>query len=165
VLYAASSISLACLEILAHAQDFRMIPHDYTVTTIKVPWWMTSCWSEKHLQALMAGFLRMLPPDPEFMPLGTAERGLIELATRRLGDMFCELTSPSTHNIRYYFRRALDWWFNGPSEPFTCFLAVPSVVVPTEWNYVINPRSRAYRFLRWSEPVPLRFDPRIVGTE
>jgi RES domain-containing protein len=40
--------------------------------------------------------------------------------------------------------------------------AVPSIVIPFESNYLINPEHRLFRVLQWSEPIPFYFDPRLI---
>ena len=39
---------------------------------------------------------------------------------------------------------------------------VPSVVVPREWNYLINPTHDDFAELAWSEPQVFRIDPRLI---
>ncbi|MGH9840126.1 MAG: RES family NAD+ phosphorylase [Blastocatellia bacterium] len=40
-------------------------------------------------------------------------------------------------------------------------LAVPSVVVPFEWNYLLNPEHPAFKTIRIGTPQAFRFDPRL----
>ena len=42
---------------------------------------------------------------------------------------------------------------------------VPSVVIPEEYNILLNPSHSAYRSVVWSDPRPFRFDPRLFTTE
>ena len=42
-------------------------------------------------------------------------------------------------------------------------LAVPSVVVPEELTYVLNPEHPAFARLKFGAPTPFRLDPRLVG--
>jgi len=42
---------------------------------------------------------------------------------------------------------------------------VPSVVIPEEFNILLNPTHKGYAALDWSEPRPFRFDPRLFGSE
>jgi RES domain-containing protein len=44
-------------------------------------------------------------------------------------------------------------------------LRVPSVVIPEESNYVINPDHPELRFIKFLPPVLFRFDPRLKSTE
>ncbi len=40
-------------------------------------------------------------------------------------------------------------------------LRVPSAIVPTEWNYLLNPAHPAFRQIRFTNSMPFRFDPRL----
>ncbi|MGH9830486.1 MAG: RES family NAD+ phosphorylase, partial [Blastocatellia bacterium] len=42
---------------------------------------------------------------------------------------------------------------------------VPSVVIPEEFNILLNPNHAGYKNLVWSEPHPFRFDPRLFIAE
>jgi RES domain-containing protein len=42
---------------------------------------------------------------------------------------------------------------------------VPSVVIPEEFNVLLNPNHAGYAALVWSEPHPFRFDPRLFAVE
>ena len=44
-------------------------------------------------------------------------------------------------------------------------LRVPSVVIPEEFNILLNPTHPAYASLLWSDPRPFRFDPRLFVVE
>ena len=44
----------------------------------------------------------------------------------------------------------------------TLVLRVPSVVVPGEYNFIINPRHNDFRKIRASGPMPFTFDERIL---
>ena len=44
-------------------------------------------------------------------------------------------------------------------------IQVPSVVVPEEFNILLNPKHGEYRGIVWSEPKPFRFDPRLFLSE
>ena len=43
----------------------------------------------------------------------------------------------------------------------TAVLAVPSVIVPFEWNYLLNPRHPDFARIHLGSPQPYRFDPRL----
>lgn len=43
----------------------------------------------------------------------------------------------------------------------TAVLAVPSVIIPQEVNFLLNPRHREFRRIRVGEPQPFRFDLRL----
>jgi len=38
---------------------------------------------------------------------------------------------------------------------------VPSVIIPEEFNILLNPKHTGYSGIVWSEPRPFRFDPRL----
>jgi len=42
---------------------------------------------------------------------------------------------------------------------------VPSVVIPEEFNVLLNPRHTEYAAIVWSQPVSFRFDPRLFASE
>jgi len=42
---------------------------------------------------------------------------------------------------------------------------VPSVIVPAESNFLLNPTHEGYSTLVWGEPRPFRFDPRLFASE
>lgn len=46
-------------------------------------------------------------------------------------------------------------------EATTAVLAVPSAVVPSELNYVINPRHPDFKKIRVGKPEMFSFDPRL----
>jgi RES domain-containing protein len=52
-------------------------------------------------------------------------------------------------------------WFLEEGE---AVVAVPSVVVPTEINYLINPRHAGFSRIIVHKPQPLQIDPRLLGT-
>ena len=51
-------------------------------------------------------------------------------------------------------------WFLEDGE---VVVAVPSVVVPTESNYLINPRHTGFSRILVQKPQRLHFDPRLLG--
>ncbi|HYE33349.1 MAG TPA: RES family NAD+ phosphorylase [Methylomirabilota bacterium] len=52
-----------------------------------------------------------------------------------------------------------DWVSAGSS----LVLAVPSIIIPSELNYLINPRHREIRKLRIDPPTPFAFDQRLFA--
>jgi RES domain-containing protein len=50
------------------------------------------------------------------------------------------------------------WIADAPSA----ILRVPSVVVPGEYNYLMNPEHRDFNLVRMDAPTPFPFDPRLV---
>jgi RES domain-containing protein len=43
----------------------------------------------------------------------------------------------------------------------TAVLAVPSVIVPFEWNYLLNPLHPGFATIHIGSPQSYRFDPRL----
>lgn len=52
-----------------------------------------------------------------------------------------------------------DDWVRSGSSPI---LAVPSVIIPDEINYLINPNHSGFGEVSISAPVPFSFDPRLL---
>jgi RES domain-containing protein len=55
-------------------------------------------------------------------------------------------------------REAGTRWFE---ESRSAVLRVPSIIVPTEFNYVLNPGHPDFQLIKMSEPEPFSFDPRM----
>ena len=51
-----------------------------------------------------------------------------------------------------------DWLASGRSLA----LAVPSVIVPEELNYLLNPAHRAFARLRFGQPISFLLNPRLI---
>jgi RES domain-containing protein len=51
-----------------------------------------------------------------------------------------------------------DWLASGASA----VLQVPSVIIPSEFNYLLNPSHKDFRHCIWGKPRPFEFDPRLV---
>ena len=52
-----------------------------------------------------------------------------------------------------------DAWISGSSS---AVLSVPSVIVPEERNYLLNPKHASFSRIDIGLPVPCRFDPRLL---
>jgi RES domain-containing protein len=52
-----------------------------------------------------------------------------------------------------------DDWIAGAAS---AILRVPSVIVPTEWNYVLNPAHPDYAKIAIGPEHPVKFDPRLI---
>jgi RES domain-containing protein len=112
MLYAAQTLSLACLEVLVHL-DKRQLPQQYV-------------WSETNLE--------QEPAALQFSDIGRVSS--------------CQLAGQS-------------WIGAGTSLA----AKVPSVIIPSESNILLNPNRAEYANLRWSDPQPFRFDPRLFTSE
>ncbi len=53
-----------------------------------------------------------------------------------------------------------DQW---SKEQRSLILAVPSAIVPNEWNYLLNPAHPDFRKLQIAKPAAFDFDPRLLG--
>jgi RES domain-containing protein len=51
-----------------------------------------------------------------------------------------------------------DWVESGESA----VLRVPSVIIPSEFNYLLNPAHEDFRRCVWEKPRPFKFDPRLT---
>ncbi len=99
--------------------------------------------------------------DPDVMPLGQlaieieVPDAVIEvLSRRRLPRHWRRVPAPPGT------QRLGDTW---AASRTSAVLAVPSVVVPSELNYLINPLHRDARRVRVVGIRPLTFDPRLFG--
>jgi RES domain-containing protein len=124
MLYASTSLSLACLEILVHL-NFRQMPVDYVYSKAKFE-----------------------SPDQEAVG---AEPEYLE-ATDFGGDL---RDADSTR------RAGLSW----ATQMTSVGLLVPSVIIPTEMNVLLNPLHSAFANLTWGDPAPFEFDPRLIKPE
>ena len=120
MLYASTSLSLACLEILVHLSP-RQIPADYM-------------WSRATFGPLRGVEAERLPAIEFRGDLGDLE------STRRAG---------------------LAW----ARQRQTVGLLVPSFIIPSEMNVLLNPLHPAFEELTWSDPEPFGFDPRLYKTQ
>ncbi len=48
-------------------------------------------------------------------------------------------------------------------EQRSLILALPSAIVPNEWNFLLNPAHPDFRTLQIAKPVAFDFDPRLLG--
>ncbi|HEX2077453.1 MAG TPA: RES family NAD+ phosphorylase [Longimicrobium sp.] len=118
VVYTASHLSLALVEVLVHT-DPDLIPEDLTVFQLDVP--DSARIQVIRVDDLPAAWARI--PNP--------------VACREVGDA---------------------WLSRGES----LVLAVPSAVVPEEFNYLINPAHPAASGVRVVAQRPFAFDPRLL---
>jgi RES domain-containing protein len=126
LLYAASTISLACLEILVHVRNPELFPDDFTYTPIEFPDEVCSHW----------------PPEGVDAKLKT-DALASEVISRNVGSDFQRLGK------------------NDPSKA-SVVQEVPSVVVPQEMNYLVNPEHPEYARVVWGKTQPFRFDKRLL---
>jgi RES domain-containing protein len=116
MLYASTSLSLACLEILVHLSP-RQTPLDYVCSRAN------------------------------FGPLGRPEAEYFAVTDFR-GDL---------RDVDSTRRAGLAW----AMQRHSVALLVPSVIIPTEMNVLLNPLHPAFEGLAWSAPEPFQFDQRL----
>lgn len=117
LVYAASSRSLAILEMLVHIGDEKVLP-SYSICSVEFD---RSAVRKLDVQDLPATW-QDDPPPPELLAIG-------------------------------------DAWVAGHES---LVLEVPSVVVPSEANYLINPNHAAFSTLRIGTAQPLTIDRRLL---
>lgn len=52
-----------------------------------------------------------------------------------------------------------DAWVSAARSPV---LSVPSILVPEERNYILNPGHNLFAQIQFGSPVPCKFDPRLL---
>ena len=117
VVYTASTLSLAVLEMLVHLPTPEVLKQ---YVTIPVEFDGSLC---LHL-------------DPQTLPRNWRNNPAL-VATRDIGT---------------------DWVTRNDSV----VLAVPSAVVPAEWNYLLNPRHPDFARISVGVPQPFKYDPRLL---
>ena len=104
---------------------------------------------------------RLVHTDPDLLP-----SNMIELSAEIPDHLDIEVVSedglpqdwrdyPAPESIQAL---GTEW----AGENRTAVLSVPSVVVPTERNYLLNLRHADFPEIRWSEPNPFQWDPRLM---
>ncbi len=139
MLYASTSLSLACLEILVHLSPSQ-IPVDYVYSRAKfvppvgfVQFGYMSRWTGL--------FQELLSAEAEYLAVTDFRGDLTDVdSTRRAG---------------------LIW----ATQMKSVGLLVPSVIIPTEMNVLLNPLHPAFEKLAWNGPEPFEFDPRLLKPE
>ncbi len=120
IVYTASTLSLAALELLAHA-DVEDMPAEYTAIAVDIP-----------------DALRVETVDIRALPRHWRRAGPYPGECQALGDAWV-------------------------ASRRTAVLTVPSVVVPMERNYLLNPAHPDFRKLVIGRPVKFGFDERLLG--
>ncbi|MGE5663263.1 MAG: RES family NAD+ phosphorylase [Deltaproteobacteria bacterium] len=122
VVYAASAVSLAALELLVHA-DVEDMPPGYVVIPVDIP-----------------QSVRIESVEISTLPRRWRDNGPYPRQCQTLGDA----------------------WI---ASKRTAVLTVPSVVVPMERNYLLNPAHPDFRKLVIGKPEIFRFDARLLPRE
>ena len=119
VIYTASSMSLAVLEMLVHLHAPELLKR---YVTISIEFDDSLC-------------IRL---DPKSLPRNWRNNPAL-IATRDIGT---------------------DWI----SKSGSAVLAVPSAVVPAEWNFLLNPKHPDFGKVAIGNPQPFKYDPRLLKT-
>jgi RES domain-containing protein len=80
------------------------------------------------------------------------EEGLVTMPPALPADWTEAPPPPSTQEIG-------DLWVR---EARSAMLEIPSVIIPTEPNYLLNPAHPDFRRIRIGSPIPFAFDPRLI---
>jgi RES domain-containing protein len=144
MLYASSTLALACLEVLVHIRDVGLMPRDYVFCEIDVPEALISPWTLT----------------------GEAALAKIEspVLSREYGDAWFRRTAPlspdEVSHLRSLPKEIQKFVRREPAMPVQ---TVPSVIVRREMNYLISPEHPAFAKLAWGGSQPFRFDPRLIA--
>jgi RES domain-containing protein len=146
VLYASSTLALACLEVLVHIRDVGLMPTDYVFCEIEVPEGLLVPWTLT----------------------GEAALAKVEspVLSREYGDAWFARTMPQAleeafiQSLTVEMQELVRWTEIEPAAPVQ---AVPSVIIPREMNYLISPVHANFVDLAWGKPQPFRFDPRLIA--
>jgi RES domain-containing protein len=126
-------------------------------------------WTRKGLAAVyasatlsLAALERFVHADPDLEPVDLIAVSvdiddaipLETLETAQLPDGWRQYPAPDALS-----RRGGEWLAGAR----TAILAVPSVIIPHERNYILNPAHGDFRRLIFGRPQPFSFDPRMWG--
>jgi RES domain-containing protein len=101
---------------------------------------------------LLAGFSNPNPPGKYVLVGLHFDEKLIEIPSALPANW-----NKYPHSIQA--RKFGDLWAN---QERSVVLRVPSALVPSEWNYVINPRHRDFPKVLVDAPLPIELDPRLI---
>jgi RES domain-containing protein len=154
-LYASSTLALSCLEVLVHVRDSSLVPYDYMFCEIEVPDALVAPWD-------LTGELALARIESEVL---SREWGDAWLKGREqmLGARSIKIPVRKISRIRPILSSIskIPLSPEGSSLPVH---AVPSVIIPREMNYLINPTHPQFDELMWRDPQPFRFDPRLISS-
>jgi RES domain-containing protein len=146
VLYASSTLALACLEVLVHIRDVGLIPSDYVFCEIDLPEELITPWTFTGESALA--------------------RIESSVLSREYGDAWFHRTLPQSSRELFLQSSPTDVQEQIRQtriELAAPVQAVPSVIIPREMNYLISPMHPQFGQLVWGESQPFCFDPRLIA--
>ena len=132
------------LEVLVHIKDINLLPLDYMYSEVSfnrdllLPWYS----KPERTKALVESSVLSREYGDWFLSRGEPGRGYSALPSLLIGP------EPEPRGIPRKRRQS-------PVH------RVPSVVIPREWNYPINPNHPRFQELVWGEPRGFVFDPRL----
>jgi RES domain-containing protein len=154
VLYASSTLALACLEILVHIRDVGLMPPDYAYSEIDVPEGLIRPWTltgDSSLAKIESPVLSREFGDAWFSTMTSPE------VVTGLSDLVGKIPAEFHAHLRH-----IQESLQKETADSVLVQAVPSVIVPREMNYLINPAHPKFDQLVWSPAQAFRFDPRLV---
>lgn len=146
MLYASSTLALACLEVVVHIRDVGLMPTDYVFCEIEVPKALISPWN-------FAGEASLAKIESQVL-------------SREYGDAWFRDTVPQSRDelaLLQSLPKEIQR-FVSRSAPAMPVQTVPSIILPREMNYLMSPEHPQFGKLVWGEPQPFRFDPRLIPT-
>ena len=107
----------------------------------------------------------------------TALECLVHFSNQTLPDDYICLTVTVPKSIKIKIinpaKLPSEWWREDPpartqalgsewlQSKSSVLLKIPSAIIPTEFNYLLNPQHKDFPKLRITSPVKFRFDPRL----
>lgn len=146
VLYASSTLALACLEVLVHIRDVGLMPTDYVFCEIEVPEALLGPWT-------LTGEAALAKIESPVLSREYGDAWFAQTVPQALEEAFIQFLPAEIQE----FTRSIE------IEPTPPVQAVPSVIIPREMNYLISPVHGNFADLVWGKPQPFRFDPRLIA--
>jgi hypothetical protein len=147
-------LALACLEVLVHIRDMSLVPDDYAYCDIEIPGALISPWTLTGEEALAKIESPVLSREFGDGWISSTTQPLVSESDFRTELVELAAKDPELADI---INQSLD-------KTTTPVHAVPSVIIPREMNFLINPAHPQFHQLTWGEPRPFRFDPRLVAS-
>lgn len=166
VLYTASSLPLACLEVLVHIRDVTNVPQ-LSYSTISIPDRYIVRWTIEptRTEAILESDVLSKEWGDRWLMDRTSPVTPIRYVRDNLTGSFLGRIARSKFQyrllpmaVRKRIHSHLSFQRSDASGPVH---QVPSVVIPQEWNYLIDPEAWDTKNL-WADPQLFHFDPRVV---
>ena len=159
-MYFASSLALACLEVLVHVRDPRTFPIDYVYTSLEIPDKSIIKWNPRleRRDAVLESVVLSRSVGTAFLEVmrNFVMHGVTSVSIQRV-----PLFQPrKTWKAFGTLDLSPESWKKAIAD--TVAIQVPSVVIPDEDNYIVCPESVSFSSLKWPEPKHFPFDPRLL---